>query len=1172
MPIAMRWLKYTFLLLAGLAVAAFLALAVVWATFDDEDYRRLAVRGVEAFTGYAMTVDGAFSLTLSARPRLSAEGIRIEARDGDPPPPLKEIGKVNVQLDLPQLVFGRLVVPELMAEDVVLAIAVNNPADGEDDEGPLLAGDVDLPVFESVRLRNIHLDVTDVANARTIPVHMQWFDMDDVQNAGPMFVSGEGTVAGERFRLDGRMGALAEMLKEEAPYGVDYNLTVGGMHFSVAGTFADYLDAEGAELRITGEAAETADLFGLLSIETPPLGRLQFEAAVSGDLDAPRIPYLQLSLSGDPKIQFAVNGALADALTGEGAALDFAGSCTLPEILAMIRTEKLTGLTLLRLSGRLLEGGGALAVEDLALEAVSEEGAAVNAAGRITLGGHFGALGLGRVNLDLKALYPSSRVLRPIVFDRLPEVGPVFARGRLTGPPDALRLEDLTIDAGGQGPLRFTTKGLVTGKMDGYRLSASDIDLVTTTRSDTTAILAEAYGEELPELGMVSARYRLRGNLERFRLEELELRTATGQGLETACSGRIEFDRTRDPDLRGTLNLQLTATAPTLGAATAPWDIAYLPGLRDMKVKARIAGTTEAARLQDIDLQVGGRSQLQVRLTGDLDSIDPARDPVLAGIDLTATAAAASTADIFSGQGIRLPELGPLQVNAQIRDRDGAIDVETFTITGGTADDTVFTARGQLIGLNDLKRLRVTAGFETASKPWVAAYLDRDAVGNAAITGEIVAAGREDGIIIEKLYLLTLDAAPLRLAAQGSIQDLSGTARIDMQVDAGAADPAAIGPLTGLAVPQLAPVTLKGRMAGDVPNLAFEGEVLVGDTAFASRLRTTVGAGRPHISGEIRAGTVDLNEMGLIPGVPPEEALAASQPTAPSGKALFDKEPLLPFAALRAADVTLQLDIDKLVGRNIAIEQLDVEVHLENGRLRIQPAHMAYATGATDMSFSVDASGAVPTFALTFSGEDMDVDDLLAYAREPIVLSGSLNVAADLQSRGVSTHEIAANLTGTISLALENGRIWRVIDLFSKDVFDMLLTAADTRTYTDMHCLLSHVSFEKGTGTVDMLYMDSPKIRAKGAGTFHLADETMDMVVNPEHKGRLFRKRSAVRIKGAMTNPSVSSMPLAEAAELYGTIMLPVVFLPLRGMEYLVSMLTGDAEPTPCVMESSESQ
>ncbi len=1163
----MRWLKYTFLLLVGLVVVAFLALAVVWATFDDEGYRRLAVRGVEAFTGCTMTVDGAFSLTLSARPRLSAEGIRIEARDGDPPPSLKEIGKLNVQLDLSQLISGNLVVPELMAEDVVLMISVNHPADGEHDDAPLLAGDVDLPVFESVRLRNIRLDVTDVANARKVPIQMQWFDMDDVQNAGPMFVSGEGTVAGKQFRLDGRMGALAEMLKEEAPYGVDYNLTMDGMHCSVAGTFADYLDAEGANLRITGGAAETADLFGLLSIETPPLGRLEFEAAVSGDLGAPRIPYLEISLSGDPKIQFSVNGSLANALTGEGAAIDFAGSCTLPEILAMIRTEKLAGLTLLRLSGRLLEADGALAVEDLTLEAISEEGAAVNAAGRITLGQHFGAMAVGSVNLDLKALYPSSRVLRPIVFDRLPEVGPVFARGRLTGPPDALRLEDLAIDAGGKGPLRFTTRGLVTGRMDGYRLSTSDIDLVATTQADTTAILAEAYGEELPELGAVSASYRLRGSFERFRLGELELRTETGQGLKTACSGHIDFDRTKDSDLRGVLNLQLTVTASTLGAATAPWNIAYLPGLKDLKAKARIAGTTDVARLKDIDLQVGGRSQLQIRLTGGLDSIDAFLDPAFSGIDLTATAAAASTVDIFSGRGIRLPELGPLQVNAHIRDRDGAIDVETFTIAGGMADDTVFTARGQLIGLSDIERLRVTAGFETASKPWVAAYLDRDAIGNTTITGEIVATGLKDGITIEKLYLLTLGGAPLKLAARGSIQSLSGAARIDMQLDAGTADPAAIGPLTGLSVPQLAPVTLRGRMAGNVSNLAFEGEVRVGDTTFASRLRRTVIAGRPHISGEIRAGTVDLNEMGLFPGVSPEEVAAGPQAKSLAGVKLFEREPLLSFAALRAADLTLQLDVDKLIGRNIAIEKLDVDVQLEGGRLRIQPAHMAYATGATDMSFSVDASGAAPTFALQFSGEDMDADDLAAYAHEPIILSGSLNLVVDLQSTGVSAHEIAANLTGNVSLALENGKIWRMIDLLSKDVFDTLLTAADTRTYTDMRCFLGHVSFDKGTGTVDMLYIDSPKIRARGAGTFHLADETMDLVISPEHKGRLFKKRSAVRIKGAMTNPSVSSMPLAEAAEIYGTIMLPVVFLPLRGMEYLVSMLRGDKEPTPCVME-----
>ena len=155
----------------------------------------------------------------------------------------------------------------------------------------------------------------------------------------------------------------------------------------------------------------------------------------------------------------------------------------------------------------------------------------------------------------------------------------------------------------------------------------------------------------------------------------------------------------------------------------------------------------------------------------------------------------------------------------------------------------------------------------------------------------------------------------------------------------------------------------------------------------------------------------------------------------------------------------------------------------------------------------------------------MDVDDLLAYAHQPIILSGSLNVVADLRSSGTSPSEIASNLTGGVSFALENGQIWRMVDLLSKDVFDLLLTAADSRTYTDMHCLLGNLGFEKGVGTIDMLFMDSPKVRAKGAGTLNLSD----------------------------------------AAELYGTIVLPFVFLPLRGVEHLLSLLTNDAEATPCM-------
>jgi hypothetical protein len=78
------------------------------------------------------------------------------------------------------------------------------------------------------------------------------------------------------------------------------------------------------------------------------------------------------------------------------------------------------------------------------------------------------------------------------------------------------------------------------------------------------------------------------------------------------------------------------------------------------------------------------------------------------------------------------------------------------------------------------------------------------------------------------------------------------------------------------------------------------------------------------------------------------------------------------------------------------------------------------------------------------------------------------------------------------------------------------------------------------------------------------------VVVNPQRKGRLYKRRSAVRINGSLTDPSAATMPLAEAAEFCSTIVMPFVFLPLRVPGYLFSLLTNDTESTPCVIEEEK--
>jgi uncharacterized protein involved in outer membrane biogenesis len=1166
----MRWIKYAFAGLASLIGLCILALAFVLLTFGEEDYRRLAARVVEHFTGYPVSCDGPFRLAISSMPSLSAESIRFDTKNGRLPP-VRSIGKFSVRIDLSKLILGTLVVKELQAEDAVMAVLINEPAESDRDpnDGPISSEDIDLPVFESVRLRYIRLDVIDAAADRTIDIRLRRFALDDVGDAGPMFVSGVGTIAGQAFDIDGRMGALAAMSRGEKPYPVDYRINIAGVSLSVAGSFADFPEAEGMNLRISGEAAELADLFELLRIEAPPLGRLKFDASFVDDLTAPRMPYFSISLSGKPQIQFTANGTVANVLTGEGANIDFAGSCAIPHLLRMIKPESLTGLNLLRLSGSLQESGGVLAIEKLKMEAVSDKGAAVSAAGRIDLGEDVTALGLKNLDLELKAFYPTSEVLKPLLFDRLPEVGPVIAGGRLTGRPESVLLENFTIE-GGKGPLRILSKGRITGKIEGKRLIATDINLSNTIKSRTTAILAQAYGAHLPELGAVSADYRLRGSLDRFRIEELILTTETAQDFKTAFIGSIIFDREKDKGLIGKLNIRAQVTAPDVQAAADPFGIGNFPDLKQLQANALISGTTMAPILKNIDLSAGDPETIQIRFTGDLGKIPVSKRRVFAGVDMTATIVAGSTETVSSRLGLRLPELGSLQLKARIKDHKGDVNVETFELSNGTEEKSPFNVSGQILHVNDPRQMRLAAAIETHSGPWVETFLSQPDGVTTPLSGELRAHGTDKGIRIEAFRFATKAGEPAKIEATGTIEDLPNSPWIDLRVNAGILDFPAFGSIIGVAMPELAPVAISGRIGGRIPDMVFDGQIHVGATVFSTNIGTAVTEGRPHINGKIAANIVDLNEIGLFSGLPPEKVLAAPEPKSGGEKPIFLNTPLLPFEVMRAFDLRFNLDADKLIGRNIIIEKLNVDVELDKGRLRIHPASLAYSAGFTEMDFSVDASGAVPVYTLKLAGEDIDVDDLLAYAHKPVILSGSLNLVTDLRSSGSSASDIAANLNGVFSMALENGQVWRMVNLMTKDVSDMLLTAADSRTYTDMRCLIGKIDFEEGVGTIDILYMDAPKIRAKGAGQINLADETLDVVINPQRKASLFKRRSAVRIKGPLANPSAFSLPLAEAAELYGTIVLPFVFLPARALGYLFSLLTNDAETTPCLIEAKK--
>ena len=113
--------------------------------------------------------------------------------------------------------------------------------------------------------------------------------------------------------------------------------------------------------------------------------------------------------------------------------------------------------------------------------------------------------------------------------------------------------------------------------------------------------------------------------------------------------------------------------------------------------------------------------------------------------------------------------------------------------------------------------------------------------------------------------------------------------------------------------------------------------------------------------------------------------------------------------------------------------------------------------------------------------------------------------------------------------------------------------------------------FEEGIGKSEIIFIDTPNVRARGVGSVNLKSETMDLVIQPKPKKGLPGLSSAVQIQGPMADPQVRKLPLREAARLYGEIFMPYVFLPARGLGYLWYLMKNDKdEQSPCLLTVPE--
>ncbi len=663
-----------------------------------------------------------------------------------------------------------------------------------------------------------------------------------------------------------------------------------------------------------------------------------------------------------------------------------------------------------------------------------------------------------------------------IVTAALPEPGnPASLAGRLL-----LNNEPTTVAVSGEAPggvLRGERFGLeaslesrllnarYTGNFRNRPAAAADGDFEIDIGS--LAGLVDWLGMPVPRLRsdpgpmMLSARFAADSDV--FELQDLVIR---GDGVDARASGRIDHGaavpallldvETGLVDVDHYLTLAQTgpsapavqaeapAAAPDIFAALsdAPFDLSGLRGA-DAEVRVQLGGVRAAGfEVGPIDMAVGLTSGVA---TADIAEIGVYGGVLRGRVALNAADDALALKTDLSFDGVVVDDLARAALG-EAPLSGVAAGTLSATASGVSARALVAGAVGKMtLGLNDPV---VPAAPGTLADVMLTIDLPGP-TGQPRIAGDVIYNGEPTNLVLsfDPLdQIFDRDNFTVAASVSSRVAKASFDGRVMLRPGLGAggtivADVTSvddIGAWLGLPLDGLAedpgPVALGAQFALDMSALTVTLDEVTVESAFADARgsgRFDVSGPTPKVSLDLVSNSIDLGR--LLPstavvdqgGTPP-----APTDTAEGGERAALPDTPLDLTGLQAVDADVRVRIGQLSVPAMAARPIDVSLGLDAGVATVTITELGLAGGVLSGGGTLDGASAMPALsaALTFGG--IEVGALMREAP----LSGVGNGTLDLSAQGVSVRALVANLTGALTMTLDqvdvrDARLGTVADL-----------------------------------------------------------------------------------------------------------------------------------------------
>ncbi len=426
-----------------------------------------------------------------------------------------------------------------------------------------------------------------------------------------------------------------------------------------------------------------------------------------------------------------------------------------------------------------------------------------------------------------------------------------------------------------------------------------------------------------------------------------------------------------------------------------------------------------------------------------------------------------------------------------------------------------------------------------------------------------------------------LEAEETRIEADGNIDDLLQLEGVDMRLELAGPDPARLNRLLAIALPNLPPYQVQGRLQhrGDLWHFRdFEGTV--GDSDLHGSLTVDTAGELSKVSAELHSEVLDFADLGsLVGGEPsPDDIPASRLHTRAEGEDADGR--LLPDARLDVkklqnfnADVRYRAT--RVDSGKLPVDELILDFKLQDGELALTPLRFRIGNGSVDLEIRTKMREQPMTTQLSAEIRNVDLRRVLAAVEIAEESAGTVAGHAKLWMTGDSIAAMLGSADGGMYLLMSGGHLDKLlVELAGLDAAESVADLLGRDKKYPIECAYADLQSKDGLVQIPTLVVDTTDTLFFADGSINLKDETLNVELRPEPKDwSPISLRGPLHIEGTLTN--IQLRPGASVLVRGVATVLSAAAAPLSALLPLLDTGSADDEGSPLcggLMENMQRQ